>query len=61
MPPHRYHTSRRIERAKILLAKLSQSVTEIALDIGFSDTSSFTAAFRKWTGRTPTEFRRSVA
>ena len=61
MPPHRYHTSRRIERAKNLLAKLSQSVTEIALDIGFSDTSSFTAAFRKWTGRTPTEFRRSVA
>ena len=61
MPPHRYHTSRRIEWAKILLAKLSQSVTEIALDIGFSDASSFTAAFRKWTGRTPTEFRRSVA
>lgn len=61
MPPHRYHTSRRIERAKILLASLSQSVTEIALDTGFSDTSSFTAAFRKWTGRTPTEYRRSVA
>ena len=60
MPPHRYHTSRRIERAKTLLAKPSQSVTEIALDMGFSDTSSFTAAFRKLAGRTPTEYRRSI-
>ena len=61
MPPHRYHTRRRIERAKVFLASLNQSVTEIAFDTGFSDTSSFTAAFRKWTGRTPTEYRRSVA
>lgn len=60
MPPHRYHTSRRIERAKILLAKPNQSVTEIALDMGFSDTSAFTAAFRKLAGRTPTEYRRSI-
>jgi AraC family transcriptional regulator len=60
MPPHRYHTSRRIERAKILLAKPNQSVTEIAFDMGFSDTSSFTATFRKSAGRTPTEYRRSV-
>ncbi len=60
MPPHRYHNSRRIERAKTLLAKPNQSVTEIALDMGFSDTSSFTAAFRKSAGRTPTEYRRSV-
>ena len=60
MPPHRYHTTRRIERAKILLAKPNQSVTEIALDMGFSETSSFTAAFRRLAGRTPTEYRRSV-
>lgn len=60
MPPHRYYASRRIERAKILLAKPNQSVTEIAFDMGFSDTSSFTAAFRKLAGRTPTEYRRSL-
>jgi AraC family transcriptional regulator len=60
MPPHRYHTRHRIERAKILLTKPHQSVTEIALDMGFSDTSSFTAAFRKMVGRTPTEYRRSI-
>jgi AraC family transcriptional regulator len=61
VPPHRYLTDRRIERAKSLLAQRQLSVTEIALDVGFSETSSFTAAFRKSTGETPTDYRRSLA
>jgi AraC family transcriptional regulator len=61
MPPHRYLTSRRIERAKMLLAQRNLSVTEIGLDVGFSETSAFTAVFRKFTGGTPTEYRRSIA
>ncbi len=61
LPPHRYHTSRRIELAKSLLAKPGLSVTDIALRIGYSETSSFTAVFRKLTGRTPTDYRRSLA
>jgi AraC family transcriptional regulator len=60
LPPHRFHTSRRIERAKTLLAKPAQSVTDIGLTVGFSDTSSFTAAFRRTTGQTPSSFRRSL-
>lgn len=36
------------------------SVTEIGFDVGFSETSSFTAAFRKYTGETPTNYRRSL-
>jgi AraC family transcriptional regulator len=59
VPPHRYHTGRRVERAKTLLAKPDLSVTEIGLAVGFSETSSFSAAFRKLTGTTPTTFRRS--
>ena len=61
MPPHQYLTSRRIERAKTLLAERKLSVTEIGFDVGFSETSSFSAAFRKVTGETPTEYRRSLA
>jgi AraC family transcriptional regulator len=61
IPPHRYLTDRRIERAKSLLAERKLSVMEIALDVGFSETSSFTAAFRKCTGETPTDYRRSLA
>jgi len=60
VPPHRYHSIRRIERAKGLLAKTACSVTEIGLMIGFSETSSFTAAFRRTTGSTPTAYRRSI-
>jgi AraC family transcriptional regulator len=60
VPPHQYHSSRRIERAKMLLAKSTCSVTEIGLALGFGTTSSFTAAFRKAAGRPPSEYRRSL-
>jgi methylphosphotriester-DNA--protein-cysteine methyltransferase len=60
VPPHRYHNIGRIEHAKSLLAKTACSVTEIGLMIGYSETSSFTAAFRRMTGSTPTAYRRSV-
>jgi AraC-like DNA-binding protein len=33
------------------------SISEVTYLLGFSDTSSFTRAFRRWTGRSPTEFR----
>jgi len=61
VPPHRYHVGRRMERAKDLLAVPALSVTEIGIDIGFRETSSFTAAFRKFTGHTPTDYRRHLA
>jgi AraC family transcriptional regulator len=60
MPPHRYHVSRRIERAKTLLAQPQSSVTEIALAVGFAETSSFSAAFRKTTGSAPSDYRRGL-
>jgi AraC family transcriptional regulator len=60
VPPHRYHNNRRIEHAKMLLAKPSPSVTDIGLTVGFSETSSFTAAFRKTTGQTPSAYHRSL-
>ncbi len=60
VPPHRYHTGRRIERAKEMLASPTLSITDIALGLGFCETGSFTAAFRRLTGRTPTDYRRSL-
>ncbi len=59
-PPHRYHATRRVERAKAMLAKRSQSVTEIGLELGFCETSSFCSAFRKATGLSPTAYRRTM-
>src|ERR1700738_1982340 len=60
MPPHRYHASRRIERAKQLLADCKRSINAIALEIGFSETSPFTAAFHRLTGQTPSRYRRNL-
>ncbi len=61
LPPHRYHNTRRIEQAKILLTKPAPSVTDIGMTVGFSDTSSFTTAFRKATGLTPSAYHRSLS
>lgn len=58
VPPHRYHVGRRIARAKELLDGGSQSVTEIARDLGFAETSSFSATFRRVTGTSPMGYRR---
>jgi AraC family transcriptional regulator len=60
MPPHRYHANRRIEQAKRLLVNRELSVTAIALDVGFSETSTFTAAFHRLTGQTPSGYRRNL-
>jgi AraC family transcriptional regulator len=57
-PPHRYVTRQRIERAKRMLAQGDRSVAEIGFEVGFGESSSFTAAFRKMTGTTPARFRR---
>ena len=59
LPPPRYHVARRIERAKALLVESAMSVTEIGYEIGFSETSAFSATFRKLTGTTPTAYTRS--
>lgn len=57
-PPHRYHMGRRMDRARSMLQSPALSVTQIGIRTGFRETSSFTRAFRKFTGLTPTEYRR---
>ena len=60
VPPHRFHSHRRIERAKALLTNREVSVTEVGMALGFSSASSFTMAFRKVAGTTPSDYRRSA-
>lgn len=59
-PPHRYVTDRRIVRAKALLENPARTVTEVGIEVGFAETSSFTATFRRMTGMTPTDYRRHL-
>jgi AraC family transcriptional regulator len=60
VPPHRYRTMRRVERARALLANPSASVVDVALAVGFSGASAFAATFRRTTGQTPTDYRRGL-
>jgi AraC family transcriptional regulator len=59
-PPHRYQMSRRIERAKALLADPSRSVSDVAPAVGYSNLSRFSALFRQVTGHSPRDFRRRM-
>lgn len=57
-----YVNQLRVEEAKSLLAETTRSdlhVIEVAYTVGFNNKVSFNAAFKKVTGMTPTEYRRS--
>ncbi len=43
-----------------LLEQGEMPITELALQLGYADPSHFVRAFRRWTGQTPGEFRRSL-
>jgi AraC-like DNA-binding protein len=42
-----------------LLRTTEQSIGEIAFQTGFSEQSAFNRAFKRWTGTSPTEYRKS--
>ena len=47
----------RVELAKNKLKSSDLSLAEIGFLLGFSEQSSFNRAFKRWTGRTPREYR----
>jgi AraC-like DNA-binding protein/mannose-6-phosphate isomerase-like protein (cupin superfamily) len=58
VPPADYVMRQRIDRTKQLLRQGDLSVTEIALRLGFSSTQYFATAFKRYTGQTPSSYRR---
>jgi DNA-binding response OmpR family regulator len=50
----------RIKQAKRLLKDSHQSITEIAHDVGFSDSGYFSRIFRRETGMSPEKFRQTT-
>jgi AraC-like DNA-binding protein len=59
MTPHRYATTRRVDRAKTVLLSNRLTVGEIAELLGFSGHATFTRWFTQHTGLTPRAFRSS--
>jgi AraC-like DNA-binding protein len=45
-------------RAEYLLQHSDSSIAEIAYQVGYTDTTVFTRAFKRWTGKVPSEFRK---
>jgi AraC family transcriptional regulator len=60
MAPHRFIIERRVAQAKQRLAHGTDSLAEIAYVTGFSSQAHLSSLFRKITGVTPKQYRRSV-
>lgn len=57
VPPLTYLTEWRMAEAKDLLADPGASVATVARAVGYADAFGFSAAFKRHTGQSPTEFR----
>ena len=57
VPPYKYVSAKRLERAKELLDRLDRPLWDIASALGFSSESNFSRAFRQFSGFTPRQFR----
>ena len=59
MPPSKYITMLKIQKAKGLIISDFISFNDVALSCGFTSIYHFSKVFKKETGLTPTEFKRS--
>jgi AraC-like DNA-binding protein len=61
VPPHRWLTQRRVDRAKDLMRSTKTPLVDVALACGFSDQGHFSRVFSQLTGATPSQWRRVTA
>jgi AraC-like DNA-binding protein len=50
----------RTERAESLLGDPACSLSEVGYHCGFSEQASFSRAFKRWTGKTPSDYRKAL-
>ena len=53
------HDDVRAEFARVMLEDQGSSVADVAFFLDYSEPAAFHRAFRRWTGRTPRQFRRT--
>lgn len=54
-----YVLQQRMEKAQELLSRTSLRISEIAEKVGYADLSNFSSAYKRFTGMTPTEYRKN--
>lgn len=59
--PMTYVLTRRVERAKMMMATTREQLTDIALACGFADQSHLNRSFRRMVGMSPGLWRRTMA
>jgi AraC-like DNA-binding protein len=58
--PHQVRIAARLDRARDLLSLGEQSVTEIAIEVGFSSLGTFSHLFACRVGSSPSAYRRRI-
>ncbi len=61
LTPLKYITYRKIEKAKALLIETNIATRHISYEIGFTSHGNFCVVFKKLTGKTPDEYRKTNA
>ena len=51
------HAGARHKLALVYLGDVSLSMTDVACLLGYAEGAAFTRAFKRWTGRAPSQFR----
>ncbi len=58
--PINYLLKVRVERAKELIVESNLKISDIALSVGFSNQQRFNEIFKKYTGMTPTQYKKKM-
>ena len=56
--PIDYINDRRVRKSTVLLKTTDQSITDVALSVGFDSSHYFTRVFKKYMGVSPREYRK---
>lgn len=60
-PLKQYIIKAKIDSANFLLSDTNNSISQIALELGFSDNHNFARVYKKYTGLTPSEYRNAYS
>jgi AraC-like DNA-binding protein/CheY-like chemotaxis protein len=58
--PYQYILKKKIEKAKALITDEKVLLTNVSLELGFNSYSNFCNAFKKETGKTPENYKKSI-